>query len=145
MWLHGWLPVTVSHHPAKFSSHRLFRRGGIIFSIWYVASCGHVIREPCNCILGFASPHVSILQLFVAIRRERNIFFSLPQDLTWLRVLSEIWLLDCLYLNMSHQLAKFCGHKPCQRGYITLLICHLNIHDHLGRESYDSTDRFLSP
>ena len=45
-------------------------------------------------------------------------------DLTWPRGLSNIWLLGYLYL--SHQLDKLYDHRPCQRGYITLLICHVN-------------------
>ena len=38
-----------------------------MFSILHVTSCDHVIRESCNFILGFASPHVRILQRLVAI------------------------------------------------------------------------------
>ena len=65
--LHGWLPVIISHHIAKSGGRRPCRRRDIIFTIQHVTSWDHVIRQWCNFILGFASPHVSTLQRFVAI------------------------------------------------------------------------------
>ena len=64
MWLHGWLPDTISH---KLGGHKPCRKGDIKFSIWHVTSCDHVIREPCNFILGFALTHVSSLQHLVIL------------------------------------------------------------------------------
>ena len=40
---------------------------------------------------------------------------------------------------------QVCGYRLCQRGYITLLICHVNIHDHVVRKLCDSIGGFHSP
>ena len=77
--------------------------------------------------------------------RKKYFIFSLSRNITWPRGLSDFWLTGCLYVTISHQLAKCCGHRPCQRRYITLLICPVNTHDHLDRESWDPIGGFLSP
>ena len=75
IWVPGWLPVTISHHPAKFGGYRPCRRGYIVFLIWHVTSCDHVIKESHNLILGFFSPHISTLQRLLTIRLlEKEIF-----------------------------------------------------------------------
>ena len=61
VWLFRWLPVTIGHHPTKYGGHRLCRRGEIIFLIWHMTTCDHVIKESRNLILGFVSLHVSTL------------------------------------------------------------------------------------
>ena len=77
MWLHGWLPVIIGHHPAKFGGHRPCKRGDIMFSIWHVTSCDHVIKESRNLIFGFVSSHISTLQRLSdhTYSEEKNILF----------------------------------------------------------------------
>ena len=75
MWLHGWLPVTISQYAANFDGHRPCRRGDNMFSIWQVTSWDHVFRDSCYFVLGFASTHASKLQHLAVVRLlKKNIF-----------------------------------------------------------------------
>ena len=75
MWVHGWLPVTIGHHLAKYGGHKPCRRGDKMFPIWHVTSCDHVIKESRNLILGFVSLSVNTLQRLITIRLlEKEIF-----------------------------------------------------------------------
>ena len=75
MWVHGYLPGTISHHPAKFGGYMSCRRGDIMFLIWHMTSCDHVIKESHNLILGFVSPHINTLQRLLTIHLlEKEIF-----------------------------------------------------------------------
>ena len=48
MWLHGWIPVTLSYNPANFDGHRSCRRGDIMFLIWHVTSHDHMVIRLCD-------------------------------------------------------------------------------------------------
>ena len=50
MWLHGWIPLTLRYHPAKFGGHRSCRRGDIVFLIWHMTSHDHMVRGLCDFI-----------------------------------------------------------------------------------------------
>ena len=39
-------------------------------------------------------------------------------------------------LKVSHQLAKFDGHKNCGSGDIMILICHMILPDHTTKVQY---------
>ena len=49
MWLHGWIPLTLSYHPAKSGGHRSCTRGDM-FLIWHVTSHDHMVRGLCDFI-----------------------------------------------------------------------------------------------
>ena len=40
--------------------------------------------------------------------------------------------------------ANFCANRPCQRGYITLLICHVVTHHHAVKRLFYSIGGFFS-
>ena len=88
MWLHGWLPVTISHYPTKFGGHRPCRAGDIMFSIWHLTSCDPVIKESHNLILGFVSPyflqHPATFAEHIS-SGERNILYSI-------RHMASVWV-----------------------------------------------------
>ena len=44
----------------------------------------------------------------------------------------------CVHLTISPQLAKFHDHRPCQRGYLIILICYVTTHYHFVKGSCDS-------
>ena len=121
MWLHWWLPVTISHHTVKFDGQRPCRTGDIMFSIWHLTSHDHMIRESCKLHRQYPTTFGGQTS-----SGERYISFLVFHVTTRPRSLSNIWLLGCLYLTISHQLAMFCGHRSCQRVCITPLICHMN-------------------
>ena len=56
-----------------------------------------------------------------------------------------MWLDGCVYLTISHRLAKFRSHRSCQKEYVTLLLCHVTTHHHFFRETYESIGRFFKP
>ena len=60
--------------------------------------------------------------------REKYVVFSFSRDLSLQRGQRDMWLHGCVYFTISYQLARFCGHKPCRRGYIKLLIWHVQLH-----------------
>lgn len=95
MWLDECFFVTISHHLANFDVHRLCGRENIMFSIWHVTTCDHIIRESCNFILSLVSPLVNILQYWVSYVFWRNVVFILSRDLTWPRSLIDSRLLWC--------------------------------------------------
>ena len=70
MRLHGWIPLTLSYHPAKFGGHRSCRRGDM-FLIWHVTSHDHMVGELCD----FTGAHESF--------GRRDTVFNLSCDLTW--------------------------------------------------------------
>ena len=75
--------------PAKSGGHRPSITGDIMFSIWHVTSCDHVIKESHGLILGFLSPHVSTLATVAdhTSSGERNILFLVRHvTLVWLAI-----------------------------------------------------------
>ena len=56
-----------------------------------------------------------------------------------------MWFDGCVYLTISHHFAKFRSHRSCQRGYATLLLCHVTTQHHFFRETYESIGRFFKP
>ena len=56
---------------------------------------------------------------------------SLSRDLMWL--MKNMWLHWFIHLTINHQLAKFHGYRSCQRGYVTLLVCHVTIYCYIFR------------
>ena len=77
--------------------------------------------------------------------KKKYFVFSFSHRLTWSRGQRGMWLHGYVHLTLSHQLVMFCGPRPCQRGYIMLLICHVATHDLMVRGSCDSIGGFLSP
>ena len=104
----------------------------------YDQSCATLLR---------ASPQHTSAPCLVAISllKEKYLVFSLSFDLIWPGNQRNMWLLGFLYLTISLQLAKFCGHRPCHGGYIALLIRHVTTHHHIVRWSCNSIGGFLSP
>ena len=92
--------------------------------------------------MSFPLPYVSTLQKLVAIRLlEEEIFrfLSLSRDLMWAGGQGNMWRHGRIHVTISHQLAKFHGQRSCQRGYVTLLVCHMiTIPHHVDRGSCDS-------
>ena len=70
---------------------------------------------------------------------------SVSHDFMWPGGQGKMLLHGCLLFTLSRQLAKFHCHKPCQKGYVMLSICHLTTCHHILRESCDSTGGLLSP
>ena len=64
--------------------------------------------------------------------------------LTLYDFMRNMWLHGCIRLIINHQLAKFHGHRPCQRGYVTLLVYHITTHHQIFWGSCDSIGGFLS-
>ena len=99
--------------------------------------------------MSFPLPYVSTLQKLVAIHLlEEEIFrfLSLSRDLMWAGGQGNMWRHGRIHVTISHQLAKFHGQRSCQRGYVTLLVCHMiTIPHHVVRGSCDSIGGFLSP
>ena len=93
-----WLPVTILHDSVKSGGIGLVEEEILSFKFdtWPLLITW---SEWCDFFMGFASPYVSTLQNFVVI-----------------------WFHGCVYLTISHQLANFHGHRPWQRGYVTLII-----------------------
>ena len=77
MWLHGWFPVTIHHHPAKsagiglveekfhlilyqhsakFGGHTSSEGRNILFLICHVTSCDQMVRRTCDVIDVYTSP-----------------------------------------------------------------------------------------
>ena len=76
MWLHGWIPIIMGHQPAKSGVHKPCIKGDIMFLNWHMTYCNHVIRKPCNFILGFASSHAITLLRLVAIHLLEKVILS---------------------------------------------------------------------
>ena len=47
---------------------------------------------------------------------------------------------ECIRLAINHQLAKFHGHRSCQREYVSLLVYHRTTHHHIVKGSCDSIE-----
>ena len=102
-----------------------------------MTSCNHVIREACDFVLDFSSPYGSTLSSYV-FWKEKYFVFSLSPVLSELVVRGTCNFYGCVHLTISHQLAMFCRHRNCQKGYSSLLICHMNTHEHVVRGSCNS-------
>ena len=67
--------------------------------------------------------------------RKKYFIFSLSIELIWPGDQGNMWLHGWIYLVISHQLAMFYGHRPCQRGYVTLFVCHVTTYHYVVRGS----------
>ena len=76
----------------------------------------------------------NILQQFYPYR---YFVFSLSRDLMWPGSQRNMWFHGCIHLTMLPT-CQFHGHKPCQRGYATLLVCPVKTHHHVVRGLCDS-------
>ena len=77
MWLHGWFPVPICHHPAKsggiglvednirfilhehiakFGGHTSSGGRNILFLVCHVTSCDQVVRGTCDVMGAYTSP-----------------------------------------------------------------------------------------
>ena len=146
MWLHGWLPVTIRRHPVK--------SGGIGFVEEEILSFQFDMRrlvitwsESCNFTTGFISTYSAPCKVWwpYIFWWKKYFVVTLSRDLMWPVGQRDMWLHGCVHLTVSHQITKFCGFKPCQREYVTLLICHVTTNHHVVRRSWDSIGGFLSP
>ena len=91
------------------------------------------------------SAQVFVYGLYIIIRqytyifwKEKYLVFSLPCDLMLPGGESNIGVYGCVHLTISPQLAKFHDHRPCQRGYLMILICYVTTHYHFVKGSCDS-------
>ena len=91
-------------------------------------------------IVGIAIFHKLILKKYltaILLMPWRYFVFSLSRDLMWPVGQRNMWFHGCIHLTMLPT-CQFHGHKPCQRGYATLLVCPVKTRHHVVRGSCDS-------
>ena len=75
--------------------------------------------------------------IYICLLEEENLVLSFPRNLMWPGGESNMLLHRCVHITISHQLAKFHGHRPFQGEFLVLLICHVTTDYHV-KESCDS-------
>ena len=137
--------VAICHHPSNSGGIGLVEEN-IKFLIWHVTSYDHVIRVVrLHCELRPAMSASCKAWWPYVFWRKKYFVFCLSRDLMWPGGQRNTWLHGCIHLTISHQLPKFHGYRPYQRGYVTLLVCHVTTHHYAVRGSCGSIGRFLSP
>ena len=141
--------LSESAKSAKINSLKVYRVSDLSISLMkpivptFLSFSGYCIKDT-DCRDHSFSLNLFLRNILWQFYPLRYFVFSLPHDLMWPSGQRNVWLHGCIQISTSWQLTKFHGHKPCQRGYLTLLICHENTHHHVVRGSCDSIGGFLS-